>query len=38
MAETKEKFGVVVKDIMCGAKLVFAKGLTDTKTTEKPIA
>ena len=38
MAETKQKFGVVVKDIMCGAKLIFAKGLTDSKTTDKPIA
>ena len=38
MAETKQKFGVVVKDIMCGARLIFAKGLTDSKTADKPIA
>ena len=37
MKEVKEKFGVIVKDIMCGAKLIYAKGLTEVKTAEKPL-
>ena len=38
MSNINEKFGIVVKDVMCGAKVIYAKGLTDSKTTDKSIA